>query len=121
MYNCTTSSPSTLPLLVTVVVTINLSVFLIAVADNFKFDTDEKSDGLQGIRITETSSGLCAQTIFTGPYPDLNIAYNWLYHQYIVNKGREPGPQPALEEYLNDPRNTHPTKLQTAVSIPLKA
>jgi AraC family transcriptional regulator len=93
----------------------------IAVPDNFELDATKTNSAPQDIRIAQTSSGLCAQTIFTGPYADLNIAYTWLYHQFIVNQGREPGGHPALEEYLNDPRNTHPTQLQTAVSIPLKA
>jgi AraC family transcriptional regulator len=92
----------------------------IAVPDDFELDSTQTYAMPLGMRIAQTSSGLCAQTIFTGPYPDLNIAYTWLYHQFIVNQGREPGAHPALEEYLNDPRNTHPTQLQTAVSIPVK-
>jgi AraC family transcriptional regulator len=93
----------------------------IAVPEGFELDAAEKSHNSLDIRIAHTSSGLCAQTVFTGPYSDLNIAYTWLYHQFIVNRGREPGAYPALEEYLDDPRNTHPTQLRTAVSIPIKA
>jgi AraC family transcriptional regulator len=93
----------------------------IAVPEHFELDTAEKNHKPLDIRIAHTSSGLCAQTVFTGPYSDLNIAYTWLYHQFIVNRGCEPGAHPALEEYLDDPRGTHPTQLRTAVSIPLKA
>jgi hypothetical protein len=32
-----------------------------------------------------------------------------------MQQGEEPGSEPALEEYLNDPRTTHPTELLTAV------
>jgi AraC family transcriptional regulator len=70
--------------------------------------------------VTTTPGGRCAQMIFTGPYSELHKAYNWLYHEWLPKSGEEPGDQPPFEEYLNDPRDTPPAKLQTAILIPLR-
>jgi AraC family transcriptional regulator len=73
-----------------------------------------------GLSLTHTPDGLAAQTVFKGPYADLPMAYAWLFKTWLPDNGYEPGDQPALEEYLNDPRTTAPTELLTAVSIPVK-
>lgn len=70
--------------------------------------------------VTQTPGGRCAQLIHTGPYAELNHAYNWLYHAWLPKSGEEPGDQPPFEEYLNDPRSTPPEKWQTAIRIPLR-
>jgi AraC family transcriptional regulator len=73
------------------------------------------------IYLGQTSSGRCARMIFTGPYAELHTAYTWLYKVWLPQSGEEPGEQPPLEEYLNDPRSNLPASLKTAISIPLKA
>jgi AraC family transcriptional regulator len=62
------------------------------------------------VHLTHTSSGRCARMIFTG-----------LYKVWLPQSGEEPGEQPPIEEYLNDPRSNPPSAWQTAISIPLKA
>ncbi|TAG25341.1 MAG: AraC family transcriptional regulator [Burkholderiales bacterium] len=69
--------------------------------------------------ITQTSSGRCARMVFTGPYAELHTAYSWLYYVWLPASGEEPGTQPPIEEYLNDPRSLPPAQWQTAISIPL--
>jgi AraC family transcriptional regulator len=70
--------------------------------------------------ITHTSAGRCAQVVFTGPYAELHTAYAWLYQVWLPQSGEQPGDQPPIEEYLNDPRSNPPSAWQTAISIPLK-
>jgi AraC family transcriptional regulator len=72
------------------------------------------------IHITHTSAGRCAQMVFTGPYAELHTAYDWLYEVWLPQSGEQPGDQPPIEEYLNDPRSNPPSSWQTAISIPLK-
>lgn len=69
--------------------------------------------------ITHTSGGRCARMVFTGPYAELHTAYSWLYRVWLPTSGEEPGTQPPIEEYLNDPRSVPPAQWQTAISIPL--
>jgi AraC family transcriptional regulator len=69
--------------------------------------------------VTQTSGGRCARMVFTGPYAELHTAYSWLYYVWLPASGEEPGTQPPIEEYLNDPRSLPPAQWQTAISIPL--
>ena len=69
--------------------------------------------------ITYTSAGRCARMVFTGPYAQLHTAYSWLYHVWLPTHNEQPGQQPPLEEYLNDPRSLPPAHWQTAICIPL--
>ncbi len=73
------------------------------------------------VHLTHTSSGRCARMIFTGPYAELHTAYAWLYKVWLPQSGEEPGEQPPMEEYLNDPRSLPPTQWQTAICIPLRS
>lgn len=66
------------------------------------------------------AAGPHAVLIHKGPYVGLEAAYNWLYCQWLVNSGREPANAPVFEEYLNNPRDTPPAELLTAVCLPLK-
>ena len=71
------------------------------------------------IHLTHTSGGRCARMVFTGPYVELHTAYSWLYKVWLPQSGEQPGNQPPIEEYLNDPRSNPPSDWQTAISIPL--
>ena len=53
-------------------------------------------------------------------HADLDVAYSWLYHNWLPQSGREPGDAPCFEEYLNDPRSLPPQEWLTAVNLPLK-
>jgi AraC family transcriptional regulator len=70
--------------------------------------------------VTQTPGGRCAQLLHTGPYSELHDAYRWLYTEWLPKSGEEPGDQAPFEEYLNDPRDTPPAQLQTAIRIPLR-
>ena len=61
-----------------------------------------------------------ARLVHKGPYADLDVAYAWLYHNWLPQSGREPGDAPCFEEYLNDPRSLPPQEWLTAVNLPLK-
>jgi AraC family transcriptional regulator len=71
------------------------------------------------VHLTHTSSGRCARMVFTGPYAELHTAYAWLYKVWLPQSGEEPGEQPPIEAYLNDPRSNPPSAWQTAICIPL--
>jgi AraC family transcriptional regulator len=88
----------------------------ISVPDNFTLTAHDAP-----FHITHTGGGLCARMVFTGPYAELHTAYAWLYKVWLPQSGQEPGEQPPIEEYLNDPRSSPPSAWQTAISIPLKA
>lgn len=55
-----------------------------------------------------------------GPYADMKSAYAWFYGAWLPASGREPADAPALEEYLNHPRDTAPTELLVDMFLPLQ-
>ncbi|MEE9319298.1 MAG: AraC family transcriptional regulator [Granulosicoccus sp.] len=63
--------------------------------------------------------GRCAMLRYEGPYADMQAAYSWLYGCWLVDSGYEADDRPVFEEYLNDPRSTHPTELLTDIYLPL--
>jgi AraC family transcriptional regulator len=60
-----------------------------------------------------------ARIVHTGPYTELKTAYDWLYQTWLPGSAEEPGDQPSIEEYLNDPRQVTARALETAVMMPL--
>lgn len=67
------------------------------------------------------AGGRHAVTIHVGPYAELERTYAALYSAWLPESGHEAADQPAFEEYLNDPRQTPPTELRTAIYLPLAA
>jgi AraC family transcriptional regulator len=65
--------------------------------------------------------GPYARIVHTGPYTELEAAYDWLYRTWLPTSGRDPRDVPCLEEYLNDPRQVPAKDLETAVMMPLTA
>lgn len=55
-----------------------------------------------------------------GPYADMKAAYDWLYGTWLPASGHEPADGPAMEIYLNNPRDTAPSDLLTDICLPLK-
>lgn len=74
------------------------------------------SAGLGEARI---DGGSYARIVHTGPYTELEAAYDWLYRTWLPTSGREPRNLPCIEEYLNDPRQVPAKDLETAVLLPL--
>lgn len=66
------------------------------------------------------SSGPHAVLRFKGPYSDLHLAYDDLYHRWLPASGRAPAEAPPFEIYLNSPADTAPTALLTDICLPLR-
>ncbi len=60
-----------------------------------------------------------AVALHEGPYAELGASYARLFGQLIAGSGRQPGPAPCLEFYLNDPEGTEPEDLLTEICIPI--
>ena len=73
------------------------------------------------VELVTTEGGVHAALRYRGPYADMRNAYRWLYGTWLPRSGHEPADAPALEEYLNNPRDTPPTELLTVIMLPLKA
>ncbi|WP_150523906.1 AraC family transcriptional regulator [Roseibium sediminis] len=68
----------------------------------------------------ETRGGDYAVLTHKGPYSELASAYQWLYSAWITSSDREPDDAPAMEIYLNNPRDVAPADLLTEICMPLK-
>jgi AraC family transcriptional regulator len=55
----------------------------------------------------------------TGPYSNIQEAYDRLCGDWLPGSGREPASFPAFERYLNSPYDTAPENLQTEIYLPL--
>lgn len=66
------------------------------------------------------AGGRYVTALHTGPYAELEKAYQWLFGDWLPTSGQEPDDKPSLEEYLNDPRSLPPTEWQTLIYVPLK-
>jgi AraC family transcriptional regulator len=67
----------------------------------------------------QIAGGRYARIVYTGPYAELEPAYDWLYQTWLPRSTHEPRNLPCLEEYLNDPRQVSAKDLTTAVLMPL--
>ena len=56
---------------------------------------------------------------YTGPYSEIEAAYQWLLAQWLPASGEETRDFPIWEEYLNDPKTTPAAELQTRIYLPL--
>jgi len=62
----------------------------------------------------------CAILTYTGPYNEMNKAYNWMFSEWLPGSGAVPADFPMFEQYVNDPRTTPPAQLQTRICMPVK-
>lgn len=65
-------------------------------------------------------AGTYAVLRYKGPYSDMRAAYTWLFGEWLVRAGHEADDAPVFEEYLNNPRDTPPTKLRTNIHLKLR-
>ena len=70
------------------------------------------------IKAGEIPAGKVATCLYTGPYNEMEPAYNAL-HQWTQDNGYKLTGI-AYEIYLNDPEQTPPEQLQTQIAFPLK-
>jgi AraC family transcriptional regulator len=74
-----------------------------------------------GLLRTTLAPGPYAVLAHTGPYASMKAAYQWLFGDWLAHSGFEPANGPAVEEYLNSPRETAPHDLRTNIHLPLRA
>jgi AraC family transcriptional regulator len=63
----------------------------------------------------------CAVLNYQGPYSDMHAAYEWLFGVWLPASGYEAADAAVYEEYLNDPRDTAPRELKTAIYLALRS
>ncbi|WP_150669904.1 AraC family transcriptional regulator [Pandoraea anhela] len=68
----------------------------------------------------EIPAGRCAVLTYTGPYNEMTRPYQWLFSEWLPNSGLEPADFPMFEQYLNAPRSTPASQLQTKICLPVK-
>jgi effector-binding domain-containing protein len=81
----------------------------------FGFPVKEPVDGSGSIKATWTPSGKALITVYTGPYSNLESAYEFLMTCVAENKLTPNGV--AYEVYLDDPSETPSKKLKTQVAL----
>ena len=74
----------------------------------------------EGFERFEIPAGRCAVLAHSGPYNEMDKAYNWLFSQWLPGSGMVPADFPMFEQYMNDPRSTPPSQLLTRIHLPLK-
>lgn len=81
--------------------------------------TDQPAPQDSPLSEVEIAGGKYAKLSFSGPYANLDSAYNWLYGDWLKSSDYELGNAPCFEEYLNNPRDTAPSDLKTEVYLSL--
>jgi AraC family transcriptional regulator len=81
---------------------------------------DESFESEGDIAVQTIGGGEYAVTTHFGPYTELSQTYRKLFGQWLLDSGREPGSEPCIEFYLNDPDGTEPEDLLTDICLPLK-
>ena len=82
------------------------------------FPVSKRLDGKGDIQASETLSGKVATYLYTGPYSEMEPAYNALF-KWIEDNGYE-ATGVVCEMYLNDPDKTPPQELKTQIAFLLK-
>jgi len=82
------------------------------------FPVARELPGRGDIQAGEIPGGKVATCLYTGPYSDIEPAYNALF-QWMEENGYE-ATGVAYEMYLDDPQETPPEELQTQIVFPLK-
>ena len=95
----------------------------ITLPDKLRYDAcltvDVAVEGEGEIGVQVLGGGEYAVALHEGPYSNLGETYAEIYGRWLPAEGREPGPGPCLEYYLNDPSSTEPEDLLTEVCVPL--
>ncbi|MDO6422619.1 AraC family transcriptional regulator [Saccharophagus degradans] len=72
-----------------------------------------------GLDYLTLEAGNHAVLTFTGPYSELEQAYEWFYGEWLPQSGYQLADRPPFEEYLNDPKTVPPSELLTKIYLPL--
>ncbi|NIB38577.1 AraC family transcriptional regulator [Pseudomaricurvus alkylphenolicus] len=81
--------------------------------------TEGAADIPEPLEALTITGGPHAVLTFKGPYAELERAYQWYYGSWLPNSNYELADRPPFEVYLNDPRETAPSELLTAIHLPL--
>ncbi|NTU97201.1 MAG: GyrI-like domain-containing protein [Chlorobiaceae bacterium] len=81
----------------------------------FGFPVKEPVEGSGSIKATWTPSGKALITVYTGPYSDLESAYEFLMKCVAENRLKPNGV--SYEVYLDDPSEIPSKKLRTQVAL----
>lgn len=71
------------------------------------------------VGVQELEGGDFATAVHEGSYAKLGETYDALLGGWLPRSGRKPGPPPAIQEYLNDPRTTPEAQLRTKIWLRL--
>ena len=74
----------------------------------------------EDVQTVDIPAGRYALHCLAGPYTRINAARNALYARWLPASGYEPDDRPALEHYLNSPRDAAPAALRTHLLIPIR-
>lgn len=73
-----------------------------------------------GIQVVELPTMRCASVVHQGDYATLEVAYRFLYRDWLPASGCEPDDHPCFEAYLNNPRECPPSRWRTRIYLPIK-
>lgn len=82
------------------------------------FPVAKELPGKEKVQSSHISGGLQATCLYTGPYPEIGLAYEELT-QWVQDHGYQ-ATGVAYEHYLSDPTTTPPEELKTQIVFPLK-
>ncbi len=82
------------------------------------FPVAKKLPGEGAIKASQIPGGKMGMCFYTGPYPEMRVAYEALT-KLLAEKGLTPTGT-CYEIYYNSPADTPPEKLQTLILFPLK-
>lgn len=85
-----------------------------------RFDACVAMQGLLGdTKVDQTTipAGTYAVGLHIGPYPRLHETYLDIIGRWFPQSGYEPAPEPVIEQYLNDPKQTPEAELETEVRV----
>ena len=89
--------------------------------DKIRYDACISVDGtVRGdgaIHVQTLGGARYAVVLHEGPYEKLGETYAALYGRWFAANGREPGPPPSLEFYLDDPDTTPPDDRMTEICV----
>lgn len=91
--------------------------------DNLRTDVcliiPKKAEPKGEIGVKQIPGGKYAVYLYQGPYNNLGMVYDTIYHKYIPDGGYQLALDPGFEMYLNNPDRVAPEKIKTEIYIPI--
>lgn len=83
--------------------------------------TEEALPDAAGLEAIAIPAGSCASHVLVGPYSRINAMFNALHAHWMPGSGYEPDQRPAVERYLDSPRDTAQADLRTELLVPVRS